>query len=112
MRRADKGGVSRDRVDGDPVGAEKPRGKSRYQRKSARDGKSWTPTESRHRDQLMRQFCRLDGPAGASEAYVSSPVWCPCGKRMHLEGTSLCRNCFDAWSAAGAPMPPNQWMPA
>jgi hypothetical protein len=59
----------RGRLDGDPVGAEAPRGKNREQRKSARDGKTWTPTEQRKRDTLMRQFLRLDGPKGSSEDF-------------------------------------------
>lgn len=72
--------VKRGRIDGDPVGAEMPRGKDCSQRKSARDGASWTPTESRKRDTLMKQFCRLDGPSGNSEAYVNASCWCWCGK--------------------------------
>ncbi len=56
------------RVDGDPVGSESERSVS--QRKGRFDP-GWTPTESRLRDQLMKQFCRggSDGTRGNSEAY-------------------------------------------
>lgn len=38
-------------------------------RKLARDGTSWTPTEQRTRDRLMKQFTKLEGASGNSEAY-------------------------------------------
>ncbi len=75
--------AKRGRQNGDPVHSEAPRGKDRSQRKSARDG-GWTPTEERKRNELMRQFLRLDGPKGNSEAYRNSKVWCRCGR---LNGT-------------------------
>lgn len=78
-----------------PIGSE---GKSVSQRKAARDGKTWTPTESRLRDKLMRQFVKgtLDGTKGNSAAYTGSPLWCRgCdGRRMAVEG-GLCGDC--AW---------------
>lgn len=43
--------------------------RSPQMRKLARDGKTWTPTEQRLRDKLMKQFCHLEGAAGATEAY-------------------------------------------
>jgi hypothetical protein len=39
------------------------------QRKLARDGKTWTPTEQRQREQALKQFCHLEGQAGNSPAY-------------------------------------------
>jgi hypothetical protein len=42
------------------------------QKKRADDGPSWTPTESRRRDQLMRQFVKGDGPKGNSAEYRSN----------------------------------------
>lgn len=76
-----------------PIGSE---GKSLSQRKAYRDGRSWTPTESRKREQLLKQFCKLEGQSGNSEAYVNSPVWCPfCrGRRMNSEeGIMGCEPC-------------------
>ncbi len=43
--------------------------RSASMRKLAHDGTSWTPTESRKRDQLMRQFVKGDGPRGNTDAY-------------------------------------------
>lgn len=56
------------RSDGDPVGSESE--KSLSQRRGRYDP-GWTPTESRMRDQLMRQFTRTggEGTCGNSEAY-------------------------------------------
>jgi hypothetical protein len=60
----------RGRIDGDPLGSERPRGKNCEQRKSGRDGPSWTPTERRIKDQLMRQFMRTgEGPGGVSDLF-------------------------------------------
>lgn len=55
--------------DGDPPGSEKPRGKASYRRKGARDGGALTPTEQRHKEQLMRQFLQRDGQQGNSEQF-------------------------------------------
>ena len=60
---------------GDPPGSEKPRGKSSYRRKGSRDGKELTPSEQRQKNELMRQFCKIDGPKGTTEAYRSAPCW-------------------------------------
>lgn len=38
-------------------------------RKLAKDGTAWTPTEQVTRNRLMKQFCKLEGAAGNSEAY-------------------------------------------
>lgn len=38
-------------------------------RKKAPDGKPFTPTEQRRKEQLMRQFLQVDGPKGVTEAY-------------------------------------------
>jgi hypothetical protein len=55
---------------GDPAGSEKPRGKNREQRKSGRDGTTWTPTEQHIRNGLMKQFMKNpEGPGGNSETY-------------------------------------------
>lgn len=62
------------RVTGDPTFIGK-RGKKTAQRKGRYDG-SWTPTEARTRERLMKQFTRLEGPSGNSPAYVASPLWC------------------------------------
>lgn len=43
--------------------------RSASMRKLARDGKTWTPTEKRTRDRLMKQFCRLESGGGNSEEY-------------------------------------------
>lgn len=75
--------VKRGRQNGDPIGSEAPRGKSRSQRKGRYDA-GWTPTESRKRDQLLRQFIKgYDGPRGNSAAYTGSSVWCACGRGMN-----------------------------
>lgn len=66
----------RGRIDGDPPLSEYRRGKARSMQKSARDGTTWTPTESRKRDQLMRQFMKhADGTGGNSEAYRNASCW-------------------------------------
>lgn len=67
--------VKRGRLNGDPPLSERPRGKSRSMQKSARDGKTWTPSESRKRDSLMRQFLKRDGSQGNSEAYRAASCW-------------------------------------
>jgi hypothetical protein len=76
----------------DPIGSQ---GKSLSQRKHRLDGPSWTPTESRQREQLMKQFCKLEGQSGNSSAYINSPVWCPgCnGKRLRAVARGLCERC-------------------
>lgn len=74
----------------DPIGSERSRGKHRYQRKSKLDGPSWTPTEQRHRNQLMKQFCKLEGGTN-SEAYRASPLWC--GKCCGMMVGGRCGKC-------------------
>lgn len=61
---------------GDPVGSEKPRGKASSRQMGRYDG-SFTATERRTKDNLMKQFCRLEGPSGNSEAYRGSSCWDP-----------------------------------
>jgi len=51
----------------DPVGAELPRGKSAYQRKSGRDP-GLTPTERHQKAQLMRQFLSRAKGAGTGNS--------------------------------------------
>jgi hypothetical protein len=79
----------------DPVGSDVGRGKNRELRKSSRDGNSLTPTEQHKKNELMRQFMRTGegGGGGNKEAYVNSPVWCDCGRRMKLEGRDVCVRC-------------------
>lgn len=43
--------------------------RSASMRKLAGDGKSWTPTEERKRNQLMRQFMKHDVPLANSSEY-------------------------------------------
>lgn len=65
-------------------------------RKLARDGKSWTPTESVKRDRLMKQFSKR-GRKGygvvQSAEYKASAIWCACGNGMKAPGRELCRRC-------------------
>lgn len=87
------GMVKRGRIDGDPIGAEAPRGKSRYQRKSGRDP-GLTPTEVHQKNLLMRQF--MKNPEGTinSEAYKTSAVWCRgCDGRRLAVLDGLCSSC-------------------
>lgn len=67
------------RVDGDPVGSEAPRGKSRFQRKSGRDP-GFTPTEHHQKAQLMRQFMRNPEGSPNTEAYRNASCWDENGK--------------------------------
>lgn len=41
-------------------------------RKRGKDGKPFTPTEQRKRDQLMRQFLHRDGQQGNSPEYIAN----------------------------------------
>lgn len=85
---------------GDPVGSELPRGKSNAQRKGRYDG-SYTGTEQRVKNELMRQFMKTgEGPGGNSEAYRNASCWCACG-RLKMDG-DLCEGCFRRfWRDAG-----------
>jgi len=58
------------RVNGDPIGSEKPRGKDSSRRK-ARNDPGFTPTEQRQKNELMRQFMKNPegGGIGNSEAF-------------------------------------------
>lgn len=78
---------------GDPVGSELPRGKSNAARKGRYDG-SYTGTEQRVKDELMKQFCRDEGPPPSS-AYINAPCWCACG-RLKVDGWGMCQRCADA----------------
>lgn len=56
-------------MNGDPVGADDPRGKSCEKRMGRYDG-SFTPTEQKMKDQLMKQFTRFgEGVGGNTKAY-------------------------------------------
>ena len=79
------------RSNGDPIGSEAPKGKSNAGRKGRYDG-SYTGTEQRKKDHLMRQFMRTgEGPGAPSEAYRNASCWCACG-RLKAEG-DLCAKC-------------------
>jgi hypothetical protein len=55
------------------------RGKTASQRKGRYDG-GWTATEQRTREKLMKQFTKLEGESGNSDAYVNASCWCWCGR--------------------------------
>jgi hypothetical protein len=65
----------RDRKLGDPHHIGK-RGKNASQRKGRYDS-GWTPSESRLREKLMKQFCKLEGASGNGSAYVNAQCWDP-----------------------------------
>jgi hypothetical protein len=80
-------------ANGDPVSATETRGKSNAQRKGRYDG-SFTGTEQRIKNNLMRQFMRTGegGGMGNSAAYRNSPLWCACGG-MKVTGKDVCAKC-------------------
>ena len=79
-----------------PVGSDAPRGKDRSQRKHREDGKTWTGTEQRIKNGLMRQFMKTgEGPGGNSEAYREAECWCACG-RLKTTGMGECKRCRHA----------------
>ena len=62
------------RSNGDPVGSERPNGKSNAARKGRYDG-SYSGTEQHKKDRLMNQFRRTgEGPGAQSEAYRNASV--------------------------------------
>ena len=78
---------------GDPVGSDKPKGKSNAKRMGRYDG-SLTGTEQRTKDKLMQQFRRTaEGPGAPSEAYRNASCWCACG-RLRSDGASKCWRCM------------------
>ena len=76
---------------GDPIGSDKPRGKSNAARKGRYDG-AYTGTEQRQKDALMRQFMATKEGELPSEAYRNAPCWCACG-RLKSEGMGECERC-------------------
>lgn len=86
----------RHRKNGDPTRLKRANTKSHHARKGRYDG-SFTPSEQRLKNKLMKQFTRLEGPSGNSAAYLESPVWCACGFGMNRRGvdgsTVPCRKC-------------------
>lgn len=77
----------------DPMGSTKPRGKSSYRQKHARD-LGLTPTEHAQKQKLMKQFCKLEGPGGNSEAYVNADCWCrACGNHLRVDNSETCDRC-------------------
>jgi|ERR1700755_2094896 len=91
----------------DPIGSE---GKSLSRRKHRLDGTSYTPTEQRTKDGLMRQFCKQVEGVYLRDvaAYTSSPVWCPfcSGRRMRMAEGKSCAPCARA-ALEAARLPPN-----
>lgn len=83
-------------TNGDPVSAKETRGKSNAARKGRYDG-SFTGTEQRIKNELMRQFMRTGegGGMGNSQAYRNAPCWCECG-RLKAEGKNFCAKCIEA----------------
>jgi hypothetical protein len=78
---------------GDPVGSDKPKGKSNAKRMGRYDG-SFTPTEQRKKNKLMRQFMRTgEGGGGNSDAYRNASCWCACG-RLKADGRDACSRCI------------------
>lgn len=63
----------------DPIGSDKPRGKNREQRKHRNDGATLTPTEQHIKNNLMKQFCRMEGSTN-SEAYRNASCWDETGR--------------------------------
>jgi hypothetical protein len=56
-------------MNGDPIGSDEPRGKDCSKRMGRYDG-SFTPTEQKMKDQLMKQFTRFgEGVGGNTAAY-------------------------------------------
>lgn len=82
----------------DPIGSDAPKGKDCGRRLSSRDGKPFTPSEQRLKNQLMRQFIKGDGPKGNSAAYLAAPCWCACGRLM-VEELGMCRKCAEQAAA-------------
>lgn len=61
----------------------------------AADGPSWTPTEQRMREASLRQFMKLDGPKGTTDAYRASDIWCDCPfGGLKVEGEDKCVRCL------------------
>ena len=60
-------------TNGDPVGANEPRGKSNAARKGRYDG-SFTGTEQRIKNQLMRQFMRTGEGGGMGWEVGQQPL--------------------------------------
>jgi len=82
----------RHRVNGDPVDIGKRHVDSFSQRKGRYDA-GWTPSESRLRESLLKQFCKLDGASGNSAAYMDSPCWCPSCGRLRDSDDLRCSRC-------------------
>ena len=60
---------------GDPIGSDKPKGKSNAKRMGRYDG-SFTPTEQRKKNKLMQQFRRTgEGPGAPNDAYRNASCW-------------------------------------
>lgn len=87
------GGKYRD----DPIGSDKPRGKSSQRRKHRNDGPTLTPSERHKKNGLMRQFMRTgEGPGGNTPEYRAASCWCAeCGRHFRAEGAEVCFSCLN-----------------
>lgn len=82
----------RDRVNGDPVFLSRPSHENRFSQRKGRYDSGLTPTESRTKERLMRQFLQRDGQQGNSTAYLEAECWCACGK-LRAEDSRTCGRC-------------------
>lgn len=82
---------AKDVKNGDPLGAEVRRGKDTSKRMGRYDG-SYTPSEQRLKNQLMKQFTRYgEGVGGNTAAYREAECWCACGRLKSV--SNLCAKC-------------------
>jgi len=86
-----------ERFSADPIGSHEPRGKDTSQRKHRNDP-GWTPTESKLREQSLRQF--MKNPSGSANRdetlYKSASCWCTgCDGRRLAVKDGLCGGCLD-----------------
>lgn len=75
---------------GDPVVSGK-RHIGSFEKRMGRYDGSYTPTEKRIKDELMKQFCHLEGST-ESAAYRNAECWCACG-RLRAENSDKCARC-------------------
>lgn len=80
------GTVKRGRIDGDPMGSEKPRGKERSERRGRFDP-GFTPTEQHIKNGLMRQFMKNPEGSPSSAAYRNASIWCTHEGCTRMQGT-------------------------
>lgn len=76
---------------GDPVITGK-RHIGSFEKRMGRYDGSYTPTEQRIKDGLMKQFCSLESSTN-SEAYTSAPCWCEKCGRLRDSEEMRCSRC-------------------